>query len=149
MSETKTESLPIQQMTSPPGMTIGCYVTAKRLHANRILDLREAWPKIHFTAHWPIVRDLPREHNRPAREWIINNVDDIIRAATVVCFAEPEDVLCGSLFELGIAWAHGKQIWLVGDNPGYKEWKFAPRIKRAATIDQALSEIVGLIKYKE
>lgn len=138
-----------QELVYPPDASVSCYVTAKRLHSNLILDLRDKWPQIHFTAHWPIVRDIAKEHNRPAREWIINNVDDIIRAQTVLCLAEEADVMCGSLFELGIAWAHGKKIWLVGENAGYKEWKFAPRIRRAATLDTALTEIMGLIKYKD
>jgi len=137
-----------QELKSPPSRFVTCYVTAKRIHSDMILDLRDHWQKIHFTAHWPVVRNLPTEHNRPAREWIVNNTDDIIRSETVLCFAHPADVLCGSIFELGIAYAHGKRIWLVGENEGYKEWRFAPRIRRAATLEVALTEITRLAEYQ-
>lgn len=147
MSETRSIIDNQNELKGPPDARVMCYVTSKRIHSEKILDLRDAWPRIHFTAHWPIVRNIATEHNRPAREWIINNVDDIIRSQAVCCYAEKPDMLCGSIFELGIAWAHGKKIWLVGENQFYKEWIFAPRIRRVGTIDQAMKEITALTEY--
>lgn len=152
LGSSEGDTMPVeekQELKTAPNVFVTCYVTSKRIHSGLILDLRDKWPKIHFTAHWPIVRNISTEHNRPAREWIVNNVDDIIRSQTVLCYAEKDDILCGSIFELGIAWAHGKQIWLVGDNPYYKEWKFAPRIHRRETLERALKDITALTGYTD
>lgn len=139
---TETNSL-----TQQPGRYVTCYITAKRIHSRELLDLRKDHPSIHFTASWPVVRDISTEQSTPARIWFRNNVDDILRAKTFVCYARPEDVLNESLVELGVAWAHRIPIWLAGENEGFKEWKAAEGIRHGVSRDQALKEIADTIRY--
>jgi nucleoside 2-deoxyribosyltransferase len=137
----------VQELSSAPDRYVSCYTTAKRIHSDKILSWRSAWPKIYFTARWPVVRNISTEQMRPASHWLRDNVDDIVRSETVLAYAEPDDQLSGTIFELGIAWAHGKDIWLVGENPLYKEWRMAPRIRNAHNLEQALKEITRRADY--
>lgn len=138
-----------QEMSYPPGVYVPVYITAKRIHAPMLLDLRKDHPNIYFTARWPVVRDISSEQLRPARLWFQDNVADMTRAEAVIHYAEKDDLLSGSLVELGVAWAHGKDIYLCGENAGYKEWQAAPRIKHGLSIGDALTEIADRIRYRE
>lgn len=142
-----TGALPKQEMTSPPGHFVSCYVASKLIHATKIMELRNAWPKIYFTARWPVVRDLPSEKMRPARHWLLDNVDDILRSQTVLVYAEKEDRLKTALVEVGIAWRSGIPIHLVGYHDDYAKWRNLPRITRHGTLDAALTSISKMADY--
>ncbi len=135
------------ELNYPPGKFVSVYVTAKRRHSSMLLGLRTLWPQLYFTGRWPIVRDIASEQIRPASHWMQDNADDAARAQVFVGFAEPEDVLSTSIFEIGAAWNRGQLIFLVGQNEGYKEWTFATGIRRFATMDDALHQAMELIRY--
>lgn len=144
-----TGELSKQELKSPPGVFVPVYVTAKRRHAPMLLELRKAWPQIYFTARWPSVRDVASEQIKPAAHWLEDNAADALRSEVVIGFAEPEDDLNGSIWELGAAWRAGTPIFLVGENAGYKEWKFAKGIRRFHTMEAALEAVVDRIRYRE
>ena len=157
---TTTSILPKQEMIYPPGKYVSVYVTAKRIHAGMLLDLRKDWPHLYFTARWPIVRDISSEQSKPAHLWLQDNTDDIIRSDVVVFYAEPDDVLSGSIWETAVGWTHGKEIYLAGSNPGFKEWRFAPRVRchltdaesgktARACLDDALAAVTGRLRYQK
>jgi hypothetical protein len=138
---------PTHEQNRPPGRFVRTYITSKRIHAAKLLALRDDHPLLYFTARWPVVRDISFEQARPAQLWFQDNVDDALRSEAFVCHAEKDDLLSGSLVELGIAWHAGLPIWLSGENEGFKEWKHAPRIRHVASIDQALKEVADLGCY--
>lgn len=136
-----------QALSSPPGRHINVYVTAKRIHAAELLALRADWPQINFTARWPVVRDIASEQSRPATLWLQDNVDDIIRSDAVVCHADEADELSGSIWEVGVAWAHGKPIYLTGRNKGFKEWRHARNTWHYERRETALHHIAARLRY--
>lgn len=143
-----TTPLETQRLEYPPGATVSVYITSKRIHAAKLLDLRPRWPYLYFTARWPIVRDIAHEQTRPAKFWLQDNEADMLRSEVVACYAEPEDELNTSIYELGKAVAHGKPIYLIGDNRHYKEWQFDRGIKHVGSLSTALQEITDRIKYR-
>lgn len=151
MTETreKIHTETVQQTQSPANVWVTCYTASKLIHATKLLGLRDQWPKIHFTARWPVVRDISSEQSRPAAHWLMDNVDDIIRSQVVLVYVEKDDHLKGGLVEVGIAWAHGKQIYLVGDHEDYSKWKFLPRVHRCKDLEDACRRISSLTNYKE
>jgi len=140
---------PTNQLNYPPGKFVSVYVTSKRIHAAKLLDLRGSWDKLYFTARWPIVRDIAAEQARPARFWMQDNNDDMVRSDVVLCYAEKEDQLNTSIFEIGNAWAHRKPIYLVGENEGYKEWQHAEGIYHIKDLNLALQKITDRIRYRK
>lgn len=140
---------PKNQLEYPPGRFVSVYITSKRIHAAKLLDLRAQWPRLYFTARWPIVRDIAAEQSRPARFWMRDNNDDMTRSEVVLCYAEKHDDLNTSIFELGNAWAHNKPIYLVGENEGYKEWQHAEGIQHFDKMETALQRITDRIRYRK
>ena len=140
-------AIPQQELSRPPSRRISVYVTSKRIHAAELLALRAEWPQLYFTARWPVVRDLSSEQARPASLWLQDNVDDIRRSEVFLSYAAREDELNGSIWETGVAWENGKPIYLVGDNPGYKEWRHAPNTWHFASLEAALTHVRGRLDY--
>lgn len=134
-------------LSVPPGKFINVYVTSKRIHAAELLALRGNWEHINFTARWPVVRDISTEQSRPASLWLQDNVDDILRSDVLVCKAEKADMLSGSIWEVGVAWANGKPIYLVGDNAGFKEWRHATNTWHYEHMENALTHITARLRY--
>lgn len=144
-----TGSLDKQEMNYPTGKYVSVYITSKRIHAAKLLELRERWTYLYFTARWPVVRDISFEQGRPARLWLRDNEDDMLRSDVVVCYAEKDDQLNTSIFELGAAYARHKPIYLVGNNLGFKEWQHAEGIQHFETMDVALQRITDRLKYRK
>ncbi len=143
-----TGLLPEQVMKAPPTVFMSCYISAKLIHAHKLVELRGNWPKIYFTAHWPLVAVLPSEQAKPAKLWQQDNTDDILRAETFLLYADPHDELKGSLFEAGIAWMAGKQIYLAGENKAFGGWSHADRVTHFTTIESALKTISKKLDYQ-
>jgi hypothetical protein len=144
-----SNSQPVNRLEYPPGKFVSVYITSKRIHAAKLLELRQHWERLYFTARWTIVRDIAAEQARPARFWMRDNHDDMIRSDVMLSYAEPEDALNTSIFEIGDAWAHGKPIYLVGENEGYKEWKHAEGIFHVKDLNVALQKITDRIRYQK
>lgn len=142
-----TGELKKQELDGPPGKFVSCYTASKLIHAPKLIALRTEWPRIYLTARWIAGANSSVESARPAAHWLVDNADDIIRSDAFLLYAEPEDVLKGAIWEAGIAWAHGKDMWLVGENASYSKWKFAPRTRRIPTLERALEEINARTLY--
>lgn len=138
----------VQALHSPPGKFQSVYITSKRIYAPMLLELRKDWPTLYFTARWAVTRDIPSEQSKPANLWLRDNVDDIMRSEFVICYAQKDDVLvANSIWECGFAWAHGKPIYLVGENSAFKEWRSADRTWHYETLAGAFVHIINRTKY--
>lgn len=142
-----TGPLPKQELSSPPDRYITCYVASKLIHSEKIIELGAKHKKIHFTARWPVYRNISSQQARPAQHYLLDNVDDILRSETVLVYVEPEDHLKGGLVEIGIAWAHGKEIYLAGDHTDFSKWQLLPRVHREHSLEAALSAISSRANY--
>lgn len=125
------------------------YICSKLMHAEKLRDLRSLWPRIHFTARWPVVATLSAESNKPAALWLQDNFDDIERSGYLVIWANTEDELKGAIFETGYAYRAGKTIYVVGDCHSFGKWRFAHGITRRHTLEEVLREISDKLKYQQ
>lgn len=149
MTSSSTTVLAEQGIKFSPDRYVKCYVASKLAHAPKLLALRADWPRVHFTARWVLTAALESERGTPAPIWIQNNVDDIARAEVVLVYAEAADELKGAIWEAGVAWTLEKEIWLVGDNRSYSQWKHAPRIHHGRSLEASLAEISARAEYRE
>lgn len=136
-----------QELSSPPDRYVTCYIASKLIHSEKIIELAKTHKKIHFTARWPVYRNISSQQARPAAHYLMDNVDDIIRSETVLVYVEPEDHLKGGLVEIGIAWAHGKEIYLAGDHADFSKWQYLPRVHRMHSLEAALAAISAKTHY--
>lgn len=139
MSQVRVDGM--QEMIAPPGEFVSCYVTSKLIHARDLIDLRKNWPKIYFTARWPATANLSSEQAKPARLWTRDNVTDIQASECVLAYAQSDDELKAVLWELGIAWANGKDLYLVGKREQYGKYSMADNVHFYESLDTALSAI--------
>jgi hypothetical protein len=142
-------------LTSAPDRWVSLYVAAKLRHAPMLVEVRKSWPKIRFSARWPLIATLESESNRPARHWQDDNLADMMTSEVVLIYAEPGDHLQNALFEAGIAWQMGKKIWLVSakltedsfEHPDFKNLRGRPRVRLVSNFEKALEEIAKLAEY--
>lgn len=142
-----TGTLPTSQVTAPPGRYASAYVSAKRIHAPMLVAIRKDWPRVNFTARWPVVANISSEHARPARLWLRDNIDDIARSDHFVAFAEQTDELNGTIFEAGCAAILGKPIFVAGNCPGFGKWQFFENATRFPTLDAALTAVSKTVEF--
>ena len=79
-----------------------------------------------------------------AREFWLQDEQDVRDADCVIVYAEPEDHLRGALVEAGIAIATGVPVIVVGDHPDYGTWRHHPGVVGFATLDAAILFMRGL-----
>jgi nucleoside 2-deoxyribosyltransferase len=137
----------IQDMSAPPGRFTSVYVAAKLIHAAELVEMRQHWPTIYFTARWPLTANLPSEQSKPAALWTRDNRDDIARSDVVLVYADPHDHLTDVLWEVGIALAMGKDIYLVGPQEKFGKYGMISGIRRFSDRGAALTEISKRINY--
>lgn len=136
-------ALPLQANTAPPREYVSVYIIAKLIHAKTLVDIRKDWPKLHFTARWPLTAQLPTELGKQARLWTQDNEDDLIRADTVVGFTDPEEAtpLGDPLWELGMAHAHRKPIYLAGPIERFGKYAHCKSVERRFVGGSALDNL--------
>lgn len=140
-------------ISSPPDRWVSCYVASKKRHAPFLTGLRKDWPKIRFSARWPLVAYLPSEESRPARHWQDDNLSDLLGSEVFLIYAEAADKMQNALFEAGIAWAHQKPIYVVGkdadggDHPDFKNLRGRPRVHMMPNLTRALEAIAMRARY--
>jgi hypothetical protein len=138
----------MQELGSPPGTFVSVYITAKLIHSTMLVDLRKNWPKLYFTARWPLTAHLPSEQAKPASLWTRDNEDDIKRADVVLGYAHPDDRLKAALTELGYAHAHGKAIYLAGPTEAFGDYAYCSSVvKRTERLEIALQTISDRLNY--
>lgn len=121
---------------------IRVYTASKKTHAAKLKDFRSKVDGIYFTARWPITCLIEDEKVKPARHWQQDNIDDIIRSDAILVYVESGEHLKGGLVEIGIAIAHGKPVFLVGEHADYSKWQYLPRVYRnMKTLEEAIDRI--------
>lgn len=141
---------------------IKIYTASKVRHADRLRALRPHADKIHFNARWPDTATLAQNAAKPASHWLMENVDDIIMADAVFVYAEEGEHLKTALFEAGVAYAHRKHIWVIGQtvvpsdasfglrtifHPDYEPWcRASDLMHRANDFESAIKEVKILFK---
>lgn len=138
-----------QELKAPPDKFVGLYITAKLIHAEMLRDIRKDWPHIYFTARWPLTARLPAEQTKPTRLWTRDNLTDILAAECVLGYADKDDDLRTVNWELAIAWAHGKEIYLVGPREKFGDYAFAERVHRYEELETALKAVSQRIRYQQ
>lgn len=138
------------EMTAPPGKFIPVYITAKMIHAEMLVEARKDWPRLYFTARWALTAKLPTEQTKPAALWTQDNEDDIVRSRVVVGFSHPQDKkpMKDILWELGIAHAHRKAIYLAGPLERFGNYAYCSSVVgRHEKLETALERISLLADY--
>lgn len=146
-----TGNLPIQSMTAPPGKFVAVYITAKLIHAHYLVQIRQDWPRLYFTARWPLTATLPSESAKPATLWTADNETDMNAARVVVGYSHEDEAtpLRDPLWELGEAHALRKPIYLVGPHERFGKYAFCSSVAgRYAKLESALAEISHLNDYE-
>lgn len=146
-----TGSLPVQEVKAPPGKFISVFIAAKKIHAPMLVELRQQWPRLHFTARWPIAVQHASERDKRAAMWTNDNETDILAAETFVGFSAPEESspLRDPLWELGLAHAHRKPIYLAGPLERFGSYAFCSSVvARFDTLDAALQRISERLDYE-
>lgn len=95
---------------------IKVYISAKLEHSRKLVGC--APDGFHSNARWIHMAEAGRTKLKPVSHWQQENFDDIEMAHVFVLYVEPQDVLCGSLVELGHAIRAGKKIWIAGNGHG-------------------------------
>lgn len=67
-----------------------------------------------------------------------HDVQDVMSADILICFAEPEDKLRGALVEAGVALATGKRVILAGESEDFGTWQYHPLVQRVAGLQELL-----------
>ena len=97
------------------------YIAAKY---GKRFELRELAQKLRDMGHEITAQWLDNAEESKSREDAAKmDVDDVLRADTLIFFAEPRHSLNtggGRYFELGLAWAEGKRILAVSESPDYE-----------------------------
>lgn len=148
MSDTRVSSM--QEMTAPPGKFVSVYITAKLIHAPLLVHLRKDWPRLYFTARWPLTAQLPSESAKPASLWTQDNETDLLAAQVVVAYSHRDEAmpLKDPLWELGLAHAHRKPIYLVGEIERFGKYAHASSVAgRYLELVNALEAISRLNDY--
>lgn len=105
--------------------------TASKVHrAPMWRALRNDYPDIEFTSTWindEITPLMEADANTCRRGWI-KNVEDAQRSSHLICYAEKDDPLSGSLVEIGIVLGVGGKVFIIGDCERFSTWKHHPRV---------------------
>ena len=127
---------------------IRVYTASKLRHAELFRDLRYATDGVYFTARWPVTVQLASEAAKPASQMQQDNFSDIAASDAMLVYVEKGEHLKGGLVEVGFALAYSKPVFVVGQHEDYSKWQFHPSVRRSPTIEQALKDIIALLRPK-
>lgn len=118
---------------------IRVYTASKLRHGAMWRKLDEETPGITCYSRWLkhnriVTPDTPEN----AREFWLQDTQDVRDADVVFVYAEPDDHLRGALVEAGIAIAMGVPVIVIGDHPDYGTWQYHPLVIKALTIEKAI-----------
>lgn len=118
------------------------YITAKRSHAQKFIEIKEEFPDMYFTMRWPVMINIPSERQRPVYQWMGDEKSDILNSDVVIVYGETGDDLNESIFMAGYAHAAGKHIYVIGEHKDYSKWQFYDgAVTRCPTIKAAIASI--------
>lgn len=124
------------------------YTASKLHHAEKFKKLRTDWPEFHFTARWPFFHQQVDDSPEEAKKFWIDDLHDVERADVVLCYGEGDDILRGALVEVGMAFALGKRVIVVGDRKCYGTWRYYSLVSIADNLDHARN-ILNQIALKD
>jgi nucleoside 2-deoxyribosyltransferase len=122
------------------------YFASKLKHAAKWRDLCEE--NHHFIAHarWLKHNKIATPDSpRYAREFWLQDEQDVRDADVVVVYGEEGEHLRGALVEAGIALALGIPVYVVGDHPDYGTWQYHPGVAKRVSLDVVLAELHDVI----
>lgn len=124
------------------------YTASKVFRAPMWRALRIDYPDIEFTSSWineDITPLIDADETKCQEGWI-NNIQDVARSDHLICYAEHDDELSGTLVEIGAmllkaASQMGKHSWvyLVGDCKRFSTWQHHPNVIIADTVPNQLA----------
>jgi nucleoside 2-deoxyribosyltransferase len=79
-----------------------------------------------------------------AKEFWLEDEQDVRDADAVVVFAQGDDRLRGALIETGIALACQIPVFVIGDHQEYGTWKYHPGVTIVSDFDDLFEQIVWL-----
>ena len=144
-----TGNPPDQVMTGPPGKYVSVYITAKLIHAHMLVEIRKEWPRLYFTARWPLTAVWPSERAKPSALWTQDNETDMAAARVVVGYSHEDEAtpLRDPLWELGEAHAMRKPIYLVG--PIERFGKYAMCSSIAGRFDKLTAALWAICRLND
>jgi nucleoside 2-deoxyribosyltransferase len=118
---------------------IRIYPASKLRHGPMWRALCDKTPAVQFHARWLKHNKIGTpDSSSEARQFWMQDVQDIKDADCVFIYAEPEDRLRGALVEAGIALALGIPVYVIGEHPDYGTWQHHPNVRKAASIKDAI-----------
>ena len=99
------------------------------------LDLHDRWKEIYIHARW-IKHWANKTQETPAnaREFWVEDFEDIENADLVVVYAQENDQLRGALVEVGYALCLGLPVVLIGNHKDFGTWQHHPDIIKVANL---------------
>ena len=144
-----TRECPLMPMLTKPRV----YTASKVHRAPMWRELREEYShKIVFTSSWINDDITPMDEADEAKckaGWT-QNLDDCMRSDFLICYAEKDDALCGTLVEIGAVIGRGGIAFLCGECHRFCTWKHSPGvvILRKPFLDYAMMKVLDYWEAK-
>lgn len=106
------------------------------------IDLAKEY-RLHYTAQWikhveyKDMTDLPDK----AKKYWQANLRDVKDCDLLIAFGDYDDVLGGTLIELGAALAYNKRVFLVGQNEAFRCWRHHPLVTEYTDMNEAMDRV--------
>lgn len=120
---------------------LSVYTASKIHHSSLWLALRVEWPEIAFTARWPEAIGQIPETPTNAREFWVEDLEDVSACDVVLVYGEPGASLRGALVEAGMGIALGKRVLVVGECESFGTWQFHPLCTRVSDLAHARAKL--------
>lgn len=116
------------------------YLASKLRHAQMWRDWKDILP-INVVSTWHDHAKLDETDSEACRiNWQANRAQLLWRAEHLIVYAEPQDVLNGTLVEIGIAASRPISIYLVGDF-NWGTWRHLPCVIMGLSLHDTLLAI--------
>lgn len=111
-------------------MTAKVYTASKVFRAPMWRSLRADYPNIEFTSTWinDDITPLMEAQAETCQKGWIKNVKDVQRSTHLLCYAEKDDPLSGTLVEIGVMLGVGGRVYLIGDCERFSTWTHHPLV---------------------
>ena len=121
---------------------IRIYPSSLMKNAQMWIDLSKE-NQIHYVAQWIThfkYKDLNNNQENAVKYWVAN-LRDIKDCDILISYGESDDILGGSLIEIGAALAYNKRVFLVGQNEAFRSWRHHPLVTKYDDMDKALDRV--------
>src|SRR5687768_8867561 len=104
------------------------YTASKVFRAPMWRQLATGYPDLDFSARWIHNESLDDTNVEMCRDGWIKNINDVIDSDLLICYAEADDRLSGTLVEIGAALAADNPVFLIGEYD-WKTWRHHPLVE--------------------